>query len=300
MDDNFFHRFSDGEFARLKELRKYAADWCAKHQCALGVTEMALGAALLAAGWQYGDLQMGVDFVVHKLSPGWAAEISGGVSGVAGLATYLVGNIGVAAAGGAFCIPALALAGGAALVLGLAGYGTAKLVEDFLHQAPGLDQFATASGMLALGAWLLVDGAHRVPLVRECTARAKEAGLHLTRIAGNCIIDNVNALATLLREEVTPLLRTLAKESATGASLVSAAGLGVAGAVVAPSLVTVAGSSTLGSVALSLGLVSAPVWPIVAGVGVGLAAGYGLWKFFTRDDDSPAPSAPVLSLPSDR
>lgn len=284
MSDTFFHRFTDNELAGLERLKKYASEWCNKHQCTVGVTEMALGAALLTAGWQNGAIQMGVDFVAHTLNSGWAAELTGGGSaGIAGLAAYVLGNVGVAAAGTAFCVPALALAGGAALVFGLAGYGTAKLVEDFLHQAPNIEQLVTATGMVALGAWLIVDGARRVPLIRESIATARDAGLYLARVAQDFVIDNVNAFATVVREEVAPFLHKLAN-SGSGAALAGAASLGAVGAVVAPSLLTVAGSSTLGTAALSLGLVSAPVWPIVAGVGVGLAAGYGLWTLFKRDE----------------
>lgn len=295
MDDTFIHRFSGDELERLRQLKQHAADWCSKHQWQLGVTEMALGAALLTAGWQNGAIQVGVDFVLHKLNPGWAAEITGGASGLAGLATYFVGNVGVAALGGAFCLPALAIAGGAALVLGLAGYGAAQLVEDFLHQAPSLGQITTATGLVAVGLWLIIDGARRVPLVREGLAQAKEAGLHLARVAGAFVVDSATSFATLVKDEVAPFLQKLTKDPATGTAILSAAGLGTAGALIAPSLVTVMGSSTLGSAALALGVVSAPVWPIVAGVGAGLAAGYGLWKFLAGSNEPPEPlGAPLL------
>lgn len=284
MNDTYFHPFTADDLERLRRLKQHAADWCGKHQWQLGVTEMGLGAALLVAGWHNGAIQMGVDFVVHKLNPGWAAEIVGGASGLAGLAGYFLKNVGVAALGGAICVPALAIAGGAALVFGLAGYGAAELVESFLHQAPNLEQFGTAAGLVAVGTWLLLDGARRVPLIREGVARAKDAGLHLARVAGALVIDTASAFAALLKEEVAPFLQKLAKDPANGAALFGAAGLGAAGAVIAPSLVTVVGSSSLGSAALALGLVSAPVWPIVAGVGIGLVAGYGLWKVFGIDD----------------
>ena len=42
--------------------------------------------------------------------------------------------------------------------------------------------------------------------------------------------------------------------------------------------VTVLGSQGLGAVALSLGLVSAPVWPLIAGGAAGLALGVAVWK----------------------
>lgn len=290
MTDTVFHRFTDTELDGLERLKAFASNWCREHQTALGVTEMALGAALLTAGWQNGALQMGVDFVAHKLNPGWAAELSGATSaGIAGFAAHIIGNIGIVGMGGYMAVPALALAGGAALVFGLAGYTGAKLVGDFLHQAPNLDQLLSATSMVAVGAWLLVDGARRVPLVREAIAFARDKGLELARVAKEFVIDSAAAFTTLVDEELTPFLQKLVSPAA-GAAFAGAAGLGAVGAVVAPSLVTVAGSSTLGGIGLSLGLVSAPVWPIVAGVGVGLAAGYGLWSLFRRDSPEADPA----------
>ena len=48
----------------------------------------------------------------------------------------------------------------------------------------------------------------------------------------------------------------------------------------AASSVSVLGSSTLGGVAISLGIVSAPVWPIIAGVAGGAGLGYTAYKAF--------------------
>ncbi|RZL04151.1 MAG: hypothetical protein EOP36_01580 [Rubrivivax sp.] len=287
MSESFFYRFSNSELTGLKCLKDYAKKWAEGNQCTLGVAEMALGAALVSAGWQNGALQMGVDFVAHKLNPGWAAELAGGGgAGIAGLAAHLLGNVGVAAAGTALCIPALALAGGAALVFGLAGYGSAKLIQDFLQQAPSLEKLVSAAGMVSLGVWLIIDGARRVPMVRNLVAEARDAGLHLIRVAGALVIDSAASFAALVEEEVAPFIHRL---SAPGvrAAFTGAAGLGAVGAVLAPSFVTVGGSTTLGSAALAIGLVSAPVWPIAVGAGIGLAAGYGLWILF-RDDSSKA------------
>jgi hypothetical protein len=148
--------------------------------------------------------------------------------------------------------------------------------------------------VVAVGVWLLSDGARRVPLIREGVAQAKEAGLHLARVAGAFVVDSASAFTAVIKEEVTPLLQGLAKDPATGAALLGAAGLRTAGALIAPSLVTVMGSSTLGSAALALGLVSAPMWPIVAGVSAGLGAGYGLWKFLAGGNQPPEPPGPPL------
>lgn len=281
MTDTTFQKFSETELDALQRLRQYVTAWCGEHQCAIGVAEMALGAALVAIGWQNGAMQMGVDFVAHKLNPGWASELTAAGAGVTGLATYFLGNVGLAAAGTAMCVPALALAGGAALVFGLAGYGAAKLVENFLHHAPNLGDLLTATSLAAVGVCLLVDGARRIPAVRETVARVRDAGMQLVRVARDAVIDSVAAFTQLAKTEITPFLNSLNKSGLLTA-LAGAASFGTAGAVVAPSFATLAGSSTLGSAAVGLGLMSAPVWPIVAGVGVGIAATYGVLSWLRR------------------
>lgn len=63
-----------------------------------------------------------------------------------------------------------------------------------------------------------------------------------------------------------------------GATAAAGAGGAVVGAAYAASTVTILGSPTLGGIGLSLGLVSAPIWPVIAG-GVGAAGlGYMGWK----------------------
>jgi hypothetical protein len=52
----------------------------------------------------------------------------------------------------------------------------------------------------------------------------------------------------------------------------------VSGGSIAASSVAIAGSHTLGGLALSMGLVSAPLWPVIVGGVVGLGAGYTTWK----------------------
>lgn len=294
MDDTFFRGFTDAESERLRQLKQHVTDWCNKHQWQIGVVEMALGAACLSAAWETGAIQMSVDFVVHRLMPGWSAEITGGVSAVAGLATYFLGNIGVAAAGAAMCVPALAIAGGAALVFGLAGYGAAKLVQEFLHQAPSLAQGLTAASLVFIGVYLIKDGASRVPALRAGAARVKEAGLHLKRIASAFVVETNEDFRALVQNEIRPFLQSLA--GGAPAALVGAATLGAAGAVAAPSFATFMGSNLLGPAAVSLGLVSAPVWPIVALAGCGLVVGFSVWKAFGGDSSAaPTPPPPPLT-----
>jgi hypothetical protein len=71
---------------------------------------------------------------------------------------------------------------------------------------------------------------------------------------------------------------------AVGVGALVAAGAGgvAAGSAVAAGSVTVLGSHALGSAALALGLVSAPVWPAVFGGVLTLGLGYAAWREVRR------------------
>lgn len=74
--------------------------------------------------------------------------------------------------------------------------------------------------------------------------------------------------------------RQIAVGDIVGAGAAVAAGTGgaAAGAAYAVSTVTILGSTTLGGIGLSLGLVSAPAWPVVAGSVGAASIGYFGWK----------------------
>ena len=57
---------------------------------------------------------------------------------------------------------------------------------------------------------------------------------------------------------------------------------GVVGSVLAAGSVTALGSSSLGAMALSLGIISAPIWPVVAGAAGGAALGIMAWRKLKR------------------
>ena len=80
-------------------------------------------------------------------------------------------------------------------------------------------------------------------------------------------------------DELQSIITELAKTPAAGATAgtTAVAGAAIGGSLAAGS-VTVLGSHGLGAVVLSLGLVSAPVWPIIAGGAAGLAIGVAAWK----------------------
>lgn len=63
-----------------------------------------------------------------------------------------------------------------------------------------------------------------------------------------------------------------------GATAAAGAGGAAVGAAYAAGTVTILGSSTLGGIGLSLGLVSAPLWPVIAGGAGAAGLGYVSWK----------------------
>ncbi|MDO8450322.1 MAG: hypothetical protein Q7T10_16105 [Rhodoferax sp.] len=259
--------------------------WCAQHQWQVGVAEMALGAGIVAAGLKTGAIQMGVDVALSAGSP---ASLFGGMTGagLGALPGYLLGNIGVVAMGSAVAVPAVALMGGGALILGLAGYGVGGLIQKYLHSAPDLLDLAGSSALVLVGVALLVDGARRVvkdPDVTALMAAFKNNVLALHQLTPARVIDSLSGLSAYFEAEVLPFLREVATNPKSAAATAALAALGAAGgSAVAVSSVTLLGSSSLGALGLSLGIVSAPVWPVVAGGGLAVAAAYGVWRYMRR------------------
>lgn len=266
----------------------YVNVWCSEHQWEVGVAEMALGAGILAAGLKTGALQMGVDVVLTAFVKETTTKLFGAGAGAAlGLLPgFLLGNIGVVAMGTAVGVPALALMGGGALILGLAGYGTAGLMQEFLHPVPSFLDMASSAALVLLGLALLVDGARRVvkdPDVTSLMATFKNNVLALHRVTPARVIDSLSGLTSYFESEVLPFLRELATNPKAAAATAALSVLGVAGGqALAASSVTVLGSSSLGALGLSIGLVSAPLWPVVAGAGLTVVAAYGVWRYLRR------------------
>lgn len=279
------HGEAESGFARAMD---YVNAWCSQHQWQTGVAEMALGAGILAAGLKTGALQMGVDVVLTAFAKGTTGKLFGAGAGAAlgTLPGFLLGNIGVVAMGTAVGVPALALMGGGALILGLAGYGAAGLTQDFLHPVPSLLEVMPSAALVLVGVALLVDGARRVvkdPDVTSLMAAFKKNVLALHRLTPARVIDSLPSLASHFESEVLPFLRELATNPKAAAATTALAALGITGAqAFAVSSVTVLGSSSLGALGLSLGIVSAPVWPAVAAGSLVVAAVYGVWRYVRR------------------
>lgn len=260
----------------------HARDWSSKHQKAIGLCEIAVGVALVTAGIQSGAVEVGVQIVANVLENEKTAEYLGAGSGIFGMLPGLIaGNIGITAMGTAFAVPALLLMGGGGLIFGLAGYGAGKLFESFAAPAWGLAQ-TLGTGALAVGIALIIDGARRIAKdldIPKLAAKFKDYSLHLGRLAATATITRLQDLTSYLSDDIGAFLEDLVadpKKAALAAGLT--AGGAAAGSTVAASTVTVLGSKALGGMALSLGLVSAPLWPVIAGGGLAVATAYGVWK----------------------
>lgn len=272
-------------------LLSHVRGWCSKHQKGIGLCEIAVGAALVTAGIQSGAIEVGVQFVANVLDNNQTAEYLGAGSSIAGILPGLIsGNVGIAALGTAIAAPAILLMGGGALVFGLAGYGAGKLFESLTEPAWGLAQ-TLGAGALTVGIALLVDGARRLAKDEDIQALAnkfKDYSLNLGRLAASATITRLQDLTEYLSDDIGAFLNDLVSDPKKVALAAGLTGGGVAaGSAVAASTVTMLGSKALGGVALSLGLVSAPLWPVLAGGGLAVASAYGVWKLTRQKQGNP-------------
>lgn len=260
----------------------YVKDWCKEHQWAVGIGEMAAGAGLICAGIQMGHIHLGTDIVgvdAGGFSHG-ALEAAGGGGGTGALASVILGNIGVVAMGGGIGIPAWVLSLGASAIFLAAGYSVGDAVHHFLNPSVNLAQVFDGGSLLAIGVALLIDGARRLlsdKQFKEALSRFCEGVICLVELASEVVVDSVETLAGFTK--------TVWSSPATGLALGLGGGLAGAsvGGTLAAGTVTILGSHALGGAALTLGLVSAPLWPVVAGIGVGALAVAGVWRCLCGD-----------------
>ncbi|TQK04935.1 hypothetical protein FBX97_3897 [Herbaspirillum sp. SJZ107] len=244
--------------------------------------EMALGAAVLSWGVMSGQVVLGHDLEASRLADiGGMVGIGGGAAGATALAATLlkgvfVGGVGLVA--GVTCIPAIALIGGGATILGSFGYVIGDMIGRVLHPPKGFAELLSGGAIVAVGVALMIDGARRIVRDERVLATASKFGdgvIKLAPQASEVVIATWDDLQRLLQEFAE-------SPSAYGTGGATAIGGAAIGSAIAASSVTVFGSSTLGATALSLGLVSAPVWPVVVGGAAGLALGLAAWKSIRR------------------
>lgn len=279
----------------LERMLELCRTWCADHQAELGVAEVALGVAVVAWGVQTGSIQFGTDVVATAFSEG---GIIGGLAGASagGIGASILGSIGVVGGGVAFGIPALALASGGALILGAAGYAVGDIAEKLIAPASGFSDALSSASALTVGIALIVDGARRVitdKRVLEISSKLEHGVIYLAPLTVKIVARSKDELRSIIHE-----LAAAPTTGVTSATAGTAAGAAIGGSLAAGS-VTVLGSHGLGALALSMGLVSAPVWPVIAGGAAGLAVGLAAWKGIkTYRDKKKTPDQPeVLRLP---
>ena len=274
-------RLSETERGKLGQIMDYVHDQCATHQWAVGVAEMSAGAAILATGIQLGHIHIGSDVVGTQLD-GISTESlagAGGLGGTAGVAAAILGSIGVVWGGGAIGIPAWLLIAGGSAVFGAAGYGIGDAVHHFLHPAIDVGSFFAGTSLTAIGAALLIDGARRIITdegIKHALSNFYDGVIHLSRLTAKVIVDSLDAF-----KRVIDTLGPKSPADAAGSATAGIAGVATGAAVgsgLAAGTVSVLGSHALGGLALSLGLISAPLWPVFAGGAAGLAIGYGTWR----------------------
>ena len=263
---------SDPDKRHFQTLLGYSKEWCSTHQWAVGVGEMALGAAVITWGLQTGNIDMGSQVVGSQWSDGGIFGAATG-AGIGGIAASFIGSIGITAMGTAIGLPAVALIAGGAAIFSAFGYSVGDVAQRFF-EPPGGFGFADAS-ILAIGLALLVDGARRLitdEKVLALVSRLQDGVIKLAKLTAKVIAktwEELQALIEKLNVEDAAIGATTGVTAATGAVL---------GGSLAAGSVTLLGSHGLGAAALSLGLISAPVWPVIAGGAAGLAIGVAGWR----------------------
>lgn len=268
---------TDDDVAALEAARDYCRRWCERHQWQLGAAEIALGLGILAYGVQSGVLAAGVDYIKGDTAdwrlPGAGIGAAVGALGTAAFKLVggkLLGSIGVAAIGTAAGLPVLPLALGAGALLAALGYAGGDLAQRFLAPAATPLDFVSAGGLLGVGLALVIDGARRVladPRVLATASRLRNRTLELVRLTA--------PFRAAVRAELADCAKQWLAQPEKVALVPAATTIGGAllGTHLAAGSVTVLGSSTLGSAALSLGLVAAPVWPVALLAAAGLLVG---------------------------
>ena len=275
MSEMFFQENDLNGFTRAFSFCK---QWSEKHQAELGVAEMGLGAAILSWGIINNHIMVGQDVLASKLGDigGLAGLGIGAVSMSVIAQSYLSGLFvgGIATVAGTVCIPAAVLVGGGALVLGAFGYVAADKIGELINPHMGFNDLLQNASVIAIGCGLMIDGARRIikdkrilNLVSNFDIKAKV--IHWAENGTEIIASKWEEFQLIIDE----FLKDPSKYVFAGSTISSATG-GIIGAGIGGSLatgsVTLLGSHGLGAAALSLGLVSAPVWPIVACGAVGM------------------------------
>lgn len=226
-------------------------DWATANNVCVGVAKIALGVYLVHHTWTSGVIQSGIEIIQNKVpffNEGTATGAMVG-AGIGVLAGKIIGGAGIVAMGSGIGIPAGLVMLGMAAVFSAGGYVVGDVAMKFQHSVvPEYLQMAAELSLGAYGLFLIIQGSLQIKraIAPDYQMPDEIAKIYDTvaRQIGVCVKivkDNGNVIAL----------------SMTGGYLAM---------IGAPSLVTVAGSSTLGSIGVGLGILAVPMWPVYAGV----------------------------------
>jgi hypothetical protein len=263
----------------------FTRDWCSKHQLEVGVLEIALGASAIALGVHNGAIEMGKDLVGSAMSNfNIESGVGGAIGGLSGTGLgQWVGSIGVATGGSAIAVPAVALIGNGALLLGAVGYAAGDAIHNYLHPPIDLRELLTNASLLTVGVALLVDGARRIikdKRVRAAASYVRDGAVYLCEVAVEIVVRNMRELRGLIRQLVAKPNPVMGAVGGIGTAAILGAGGTNVGSSIAASAMTVLGPHALGATAISLGLVSIPLWPALVSGMVVMGLGYAARRTF--------------------
>jgi hypothetical protein len=201
--------------------------------------------------------------------------------------------------GTAIAVPAVVLIGAGASVFGAFGYIAGDRADAFL--SPSFTEMLGAGSAALVGVALLVDGGRRLikdEKVLNLASAIVGSKLHLNALKVPVVARTLEDLQSIAQRMASMPEDAIDASGSLASGIAAGAAGTAAGAAIAAGTVTVMGSSALGSAALALGLVSAPLWPVFAGGALGLTVGYGIWKGArhyikgsgAKSDESNAPS----------
>ena len=266
----------------FSKIMALCADFCSAHQALVGIVEMVAGAAIISAGVSNLSIVLGQDVLGSSLGKiGGLAGMGIGAATSAAMATVFLKGLfvgGVATVAGVTAVPAAVLIGGGTLIAGAFGYVAGDLLEPLINGAPSITNMLPGAVTLAVGVALMIDGARRLikdPRILRATSFFADGVVHLVS-SGTGIIaatwDDLKAFELTLPKDPQ------AYAAVGGLSIFG----GAVGSALAASSVTAIGSSSLGAAALSLGIISAPIWPVVAGAAGGAVLGIAAWSRFKK------------------
>lgn len=275
--ENVHHKKHELDDEQHGAIEHWVAEESRESGLGIGLVKITAGCALCALPVMSGSVTLGSGFEITDYVVAGTAGL-----GLGGMAGALIGGIGVAALGGAIGIPALAVAGASGALLSSLGVGSMALYDKIMHASPPVFEQFVGMGMMVLGAGLIISGVKDV-LGSEAFRQLVAACGKAVSWVRNGVLYLVDVTEAVVKKGFDLVRHLLPRDAVDAVGSTAIAGGGatagaLAGGAIAASTTTVLGSTTLGGWALTLGIISAPVWPVYAVAAAGAAVGLAAWK----------------------